>query len=99
MNWEIIGFMASCLSAITYIPEVRKALKTYQLDDVAWGMLFCVVASSSLWFVYGINTGTSPILLSSGINVVMVSILIFIKYKCSRRKNRKIVKEEAVAEA
>lgn len=79
--WNFIGFAASILSAITFIPEVLKALKTKHLNDLSWGMLLLVAISSLLWFAFAMNFYIFPLMFSSTLNIIMSLILIYIKSK------------------
>ncbi len=82
--WDLIGFIASCLGACTFFPEVARALKSHRLNDIAWGMLLLVNSSSFLWLVYAIRFELNPIIFSSTINIILSSILIFLKVNYSR---------------
>lgn len=78
--WNTIGFTASVLGAITYAPEVLKAIKSKHLNDVSWGMLTLVLVSSTLWFIYALKFDIIPVILSSSINVIFSAVLISLKY-------------------
>jgi MtN3 and saliva related transmembrane protein len=78
--WNTIGFTASLLGAITYAPEVLKAIKSKHLNDVSWGMLTLVLVSSTLWFIYGVKFEILPVILSSLINVIFSAVLISLKH-------------------
>lgn len=84
--WYFIGFSASILSAASFFPEVVKAIKTKHLEDISWGLLFCVISSSILWLLYGVRFNLSPLIISSSFNLVMNSILFYIKYKFKNSK-------------
>ncbi len=86
--WNTIGFIASALSAATYIPETIKAVKSRHLRDVAWGMLYLTFSSSTLWIIFAIRFNIIPIILSSSINLILSSGLIFLKYTFEQ-KNKK----------
>ncbi len=80
-GWELVGFLASILSACTFLPEVLAAIKSKHLYDVAWGMLLLMVSNCVLWIVYAIYYGIFPVILSASLNLIMGSILIFIKWQ------------------
>lgn len=82
--WELIGLLASILSACTFLPEVIAALKNKHLYDVAWGMLLLVVSNCALWIIYAVYYGIFPLILSSSLNLIMGAVLIAIKWQSER---------------
>lgn len=91
--WEMIGFMASILSASTFVPEVIQALKTKHLNDIAWGMLMLLTSNCFLWIIYASYFGLFPVLLSSSLNLLMGIMLVVIKWKAERKVQLIEVKE------
>lgn len=81
--WNIIGFTASILSAITFIPELIKAFRTHKLKDLSWGVLVLLLTSSILWLGYSINFDLTPLFFSSLINTFCGLILAIFKFKFS----------------
>ncbi len=79
--WEFVGFMASLLSASTFLPEVVTAIKTRHLKDIAWGMLILLNSNCVLWIAYSLYFSIAPVFLSAVLNLVMGSILIAIKWR------------------
>lgn len=85
-NLELLGYIATCFSAISLLPEVLKALKTHHLRDLAWGMLALMIVSSSLWMIYGYAKGVTPLVISAGMNLLFELFLVGLKLHYSKSK-------------
>lgn len=79
--WNFVGFTASILSALTFIPELIRAYNTHHLKDLSWGVLILLITSSIMWMGFGVNFSITPLILSSIINTSCGSILIVLKFK------------------
>ncbi|MCC7433022.1 hypothetical protein IT412_05890 [Candidatus Peregrinibacteria bacterium] len=82
--WNLVGFIASILSALTFIPELIKAYKTHHLQDLSWGMLILLLTSSVLWMAFGLNFSIVPLIFSSLINISCGLLLTSLKFKFAR---------------
>lgn len=92
-GWQIVGFVASILSASTFLPEVIRAHYTRHLNDIAWGMLFLLVANSGLWIAYASYFQIMPVLLSACLNLGMGVALVKIKWQSERTVSKVLVVE------
>lgn len=81
----LIGFLAAIANAISLIPEIKKAVQTRHLRDVAWGMLFFLSCSSFMWLLYGIHLVDYPIIVSDGISLILAVFLMSLKIRYSKR--------------
>ena len=80
----LIGFLAALANAISLVPEIKKAIQTHHLRDIAWGMLFFLSCSSFMWLLYGVHIVDYPIIVSDGINLVLAIFLITLKARYSK---------------
>lgn len=87
MDWSIIGYVATAIDSIKLIPEVKKALRTHHLRDLAWGMLLLMLCSSSLWTMYGFYLESPPLIISGMLNICMELMLITLKVFFARIAN------------
>jgi len=74
MKMDAIPYSATGLSIVArfifmYLLYVKKSTNNYSLS-------FCIlnIASSSLWFVYSVDMDNSPLLVRSGVDIVLLSI-------------------------
>jgi hypothetical protein len=74
MEMDAIPYSATGLAIIArfifmYLLYVKKSTNNYSLA-------FCIlnIASNALWFVYSVDNDNSPLLVRSGVDVVLLSI-------------------------
>lgn len=98
-SWEIVGITASVLSSLTLIPEVRNAIVSKHMKDVAWGMLFLLFGASCCWLTYGIMFGGHiPLILAPSINITMEITLMILKRKYDRQQELELKNSLAPAQ-
>jgi len=49
----VIGLLATAFTIASILPQIRKALKTKDTDDVSIRFLIVLIVGLSLWVVYG----------------------------------------------
>ncbi len=86
MNFDdIIGTAAGIFTTIGVLPQIIKALKTKEVNDISPYMFIILCIGVGLWTVYGFIKSDWPIILTNGIsfilNGIMLSILIMQKKK------------------
>lgn len=68
---EIIGFVATTLSVLAFIPQAVKSWKTKSTKDISLGMYSIFTTSQILWFTYGILIVSWPLIIA---NVIIFSL-------------------------
>lgn len=75
----LTGYIATGLSSVYLIPEVRRAMETHHLKDVSWGMLVLMFISSGLWLWYGVMLKDIPLAFSPCVNLILEAALMVLK--------------------
>lgn len=79
-SWvDVVGYVGSFLSTITFFPQVYKAWKTRSVGDLSMTMILIVFTSTLVWIVYAVAKNIGPVILCNAIMCVLVSILIYFK--------------------
>ena len=50
-----IGLLATAFTVASTVPQIKKALRTKDTDDVSIRFLVVLIAGLSLWVIYGIG--------------------------------------------
>ena len=61
---NIVGYIATIVSTITFLPQVMKTWKTKSTKDFSVAMILLGVLGSFLWLVYGIFLKAFPIIIT-----------------------------------
>ena len=77
----IVGFVAGTLTTAAYIPQVVKSWRLKETKDISLFMLVLYAVGVALWLVYGIWSGSLPIIAANGVSLVLILILLGIKLR------------------
>jgi len=77
----IIGYIAGTLTTISFVPQVIRAWKLKETRDISLAMLLLFAAGILLWTVYGIWTGSLPIIAANVITFFLILLLLGMKIR------------------
>lgn len=78
---DIIGYAAGFLILISLIPQIRKSWKTKSTKDLSLFRYLIYIAGVMLWLVYGIVLSNGPMVIVNGINLILASSILYLKFK------------------
>ena len=77
----LVGYIAGTLTTISFVPQVARAWKLKETRDISLAMLLLFAAGILLWTIYGIWTGSLPIIAANVITFVLVLLLLGMKMR------------------
>ncbi|MGC8673045.1 MAG: SemiSWEET transporter [Thermoplasmata archaeon] len=82
-SFVIVGFIAGALTTASFIPQALKIWKEKSAKEVSFLMYVIISTGIFLWFIYGIEIYSIPIILANGISfIISITILVGkIKFK------------------
>lgn len=81
----LIGLMATAFTVASTVPQIRKALKTKDTDDVSIRFLIVLIVGLSLWVIYGIGRKDLVIVIGNSIGASLNIWMLVLKVKYSRQ--------------
>lgn len=81
MITEIIGYVATVLSVIAFMPQAIKSWKTKSTRDISLGMYSIFTTSQILWCTYGILIVSWPLIVANSIIFTLSFIILIHKLK------------------
>ena len=78
---EFIGYAAASISALIFLPQVFKTVKTKNTKDLSLSSFVLITLNNSLWFTYGMLTSDIAIILSQLFLLPMGLIILIFKLK------------------
>lgn len=78
---ELLGLAASLLVIVSWIPQLKKSLKTRQMKDFSWGMLSLLFTSQVMFLAYGVLIESLPVVLTNAFTALFIGALAFLKIK------------------
>jgi len=79
-----IGLVATAFSVASTVPQIRKALKTKDTEDVSIRFLVVLIVGLFLWAIYGIGRADIVIVIGNSIGVSLNIWMLVLKIKYSR---------------
>lgn len=77
---ELIGYMGSVLTSITFLPQVYQAWKTKSVGDLSIWMITIVIISTLVWLVYGFGiVGGGPVIVANCVVLILSLLLLYFK--------------------
>lgn len=80
-----IGLVATAFSVASTLPQIRKALKTKDTEDVSIRFLVVLIIGLFLWAIYGVGRADIVIVIGNTIGVSLNICMLVLKVKYSRK--------------
>lgn len=82
MNFVLfIGLLAGFLTTVAYVPEVYKIFITKDTKGISLLWLIILLTGAVLWFVYGLDIYSLPVIFANGISALLIAIMMVLKLK------------------
>lgn len=79
MITSIVGYLASLLSTIAFVPQAYLVVKTKNTKSISLHTYVVFVLSVAGWLTYGILLRDIPIIIANGVCLTMGSIILTYK--------------------
>ena len=79
-----IGLLATVFTVAGTVPQIKKALKTKDTEDVSIRFLLVLIVGLSLWVIYGIGRADIVIVIGNSIGASLNVWMLVLKVKYSR---------------
>jgi MtN3 and saliva related transmembrane protein len=80
----LIGLMATAFTVASTKPQIKKALKTKDTEDVSIRFLVVLIVGLFLWTIYGVGRADIIIVVGNSIGVSLNVWMLVLKIKYSR---------------
>jgi MtN3 and saliva related transmembrane protein len=77
----LVGYIAGTLTTISFVPQVARAWKLKETRDLSLAMLLFFAAGVLLWILYGVWTGSLPIIAANVVTFILILVLLGMKIK------------------
>jgi len=85
MNFVIIGYLAAFFTAVSFLPQTIKTIKTREVAGLSVITYLFLFFGSLSWLVYGYYLKDFPILTTNTLTTISTFIILFLIFK--ERKN------------
>jgi MtN3 and saliva related transmembrane protein len=77
----LVGYIAGALTTLSFVPQVIRAWKLKETRDLSLAMLLLFALGVLLWTLYGVWTGSMPVIAANVITFILILVLLQMKIK------------------
>jgi MtN3 and saliva related transmembrane protein len=87
MDWiNIMGYLAGTCTTLAVTPQIYKAWRTSEAENVSLKMYLVLLTGLGLWFFYGKGINDHPIMIFNGIAFLLNSFMVYLILKHGRKR-------------
>jgi MtN3 and saliva related transmembrane protein len=81
---DIVGYAASAITVLTFLPQVIKTWKEKSAKDVSLMMFIIAIVNEVLWITWGVLINNKIVIITNVVMVIMASTMVFLKLKYNK---------------
>ena len=83
---ELIGYMAACLTTLSFVPQAWLTFKTRDVSGISLGMYSAFTTGVALWLVYGVLVQAWPIVAANAVTLALALMILGMKLLYRRQE-------------
>lgn len=76
---DCIGYLAALLTTAAFVPQAWLTWKTKRADGISVGMYSVFIAGVILWLIYGVITGSWPVIAANSVTLLLALFILSMK--------------------
>lgn len=78
---DLIGYLAACLTTLSFLPQALHTFRTRDVRGISLGMYALFTGGVALWLVYGLLLGAWPIVLANAVTLGLALAILVMKLR------------------
>jgi MtN3 and saliva related transmembrane protein len=87
---ELIGFIAAFCTTAAFVPQLVRVLRLKSAHEISLPTFLLYSIGIFFWLVYGIDTGSRPIIASNSISLGISLSILYLKFKHDRNATKEL---------
>jgi MtN3 and saliva related transmembrane protein len=87
---EDLGYAAALLTTAAYVPQLVRVIRLRSARDISLPTFLLFAIGVFLWLLYGLYTGSMPIILCNAANLFLSMSIVFLKLRFDRNPTEAI---------
>lgn len=84
-DWvERLGFLAATCTTAAFVPQLIRIVQLKSSREISLPTFLLFSAGVALWFIYGLYTGSRPVIASNLVTLVLSLSILYFKFKYDR---------------
>jgi MtN3 and saliva related transmembrane protein len=89
---ELIGFVAAFCTTAAFVPQLLRVVKLKSAREISLGTFLLFSVGVFLWLLYGIYTGSKPVIASNLVTLVLSLSILVLKVRYDHEGMKKEMK-------
>jgi MtN3 and saliva related transmembrane protein len=81
---EKVGFVAAFCTTAAFVPQLLRVIKLRTARDISLGTFLLFSIGVALWLVYGVYTGSRPVIVSNALTLGLSVSILYLKLRYDR---------------
>lgn len=82
---DILGYMAACLTTVSFLPQAIGSVRTGRTDGLSLPMYALFSAGVALWLAYGLAVQSWPVILANLVTLAFALVILTLIIRNRRR--------------
>lgn len=82
---DILGYMAACLTTVSFLPQAIGSVRTGRTDGLSLPMYALFSAGVALWLGYGLAVQSWPVILANLVTLAFALVILTLIIRNRRR--------------
>ncbi len=87
---EAIGFAAAACTTAAFVPQLVRVLRLKSAREISLPTFLLFSVGVFLWLVYGLYTGSRPVIASNAVTLVLSLSILYLKLKYDRHATKEL---------
>ena len=80
-----VGFVAAFCTTAAFVPQLMRVLRLRSAREISLPTFLLFSVGVFLWLLYGIYTGSRPVIASNGVTLILSVSILVLKLRYDRR--------------
>ncbi len=80
-----IGFVAACLTTLSFVPQVLQSYRTRDVSGISLSMYSLFTLGVALWLGYGLLNGAWPVIIANAVTLLLALSILGLKLQSLRK--------------
>jgi MtN3 and saliva related transmembrane protein len=91
---EMLGFAAAFCTTVAFVPQLVRVIRLRSARDISLPTFLMFSVGVLLWLLYGIYTGSRPVIASNAVTLVLSVSILILKLRYDRNALRELEPRE-----
>jgi MtN3 and saliva related transmembrane protein len=87
---ELIGFVAATCTTAAFVPQLVRILNLKSAREISLPTFLLFSVGVFLWLLYGLYTGSRPVIASNTVTLVLSLSILYLKLKYDRNAIKEV---------